>query len=82
MELPLSIRLLQTLSRVGRAEGVQAPKRCFLGAAGQLTELQEGLWLMLQTAEKRRALQPPSFRLKHPMSPEGVALFLNFDGKA
>lgn len=74
MELPLRIRL-QPLSGVERSEGVQASERCSLGAAGQLTGLQEGLWLTLQTAEERRALQPPSFHLKHPMSPEGLAPF-------
>lgn len=80
MELPLGI-WLETLSRVERSEGVQAPKRCFLGAAGPPTGLQEGLWLRLQTAEERWALQPPSFHLKHPMSPEGLAPFWILMGK-
>lgn len=43
-ELPLRVAL-QTWNRVALSEGVQASRRCLLGAAGRSTGLQGGLWL-------------------------------------
>ena len=53
----------------------QTSEGCLLGASGQSTGLQERVRLTPQTAEERRALQPPSFSLKYPMSPESLASF-------
>lgn len=78
MELPLHIRL-QTLPGFGHSQGSPDIGEMASGSCWAIDRARTGL--APQTAEERRALQLPSFSLKHPVSLEGLASFWIVVGK-